>query len=55
MAIRVNMLNGYKKKFEVVEVKHGRKMIKYEELNIHFLIRIFPEFEHEIRSEVEAW
>ena len=29
-------------------------MVKYEELNIHFLIRIFPEFEEEIRSEVEA-
>ena len=32
-------------KFEVVEVKDERKKIKYEEQNIHFLIRIFPEFE----------
>ena len=29
-------------------------MIKYEELNIDFLISIFPEFEEEIRSEVEG-
>lgn len=29
-------------------------MIKYEELNIDFLICIFPEFEEEIRSEVEG-
>ena len=41
-------------KFEVVEVKDGRKMIKYEEQNIHFLIRIFPEFEEEIRGEFEV-
>jgi len=29
-------------------------MIKYEELNIQFLISIFPEFEEEIHSEVEG-
>lgn len=29
-------------------------MIKYEELNINFLISLFPEFEEEIRSEVEG-
>ena len=30
------------------------KMIKYEELNVEFLFSIFPEFEEEIRSEVEG-
>lgn len=29
-------------------------MIKYEELNIQFLISIFPEFEEKIHSEVEG-